>query len=85
MSFKVSQLGNAKTAAGTAAGANSTYVQDPWGYSYGYSTGTGGGGATTNYPYNGNGFFDLWSTGGLITTSPNNTFTNTTTWMSSWH
>ncbi len=85
MAFKKNQLGNASAAAGTAStSASATYIQDPWGYSYGYSTGTGGGGATTNYPYNGNGFFDLWSTGGLTTTSANNALTNTATWISNW-
>jgi len=78
--FKANMLGNSKAAAGTSGtSGNSTYVQDPWTYSYGYNTGN-----STNYPYNGNGFFDLWSTGGLITTSANNAFTNTAAWKSNW-
>lgn len=75
--FKTTQLGNYKTAANTPYNVNtSTYIQDPWTYSYGYSTGNG----TNSYPYNGNGFFDLWSTGGLI--SPN--ATNSNTWITNW-
>jgi len=78
--FKANMLGNSKAAVGTGAtSGNSTYVQDPWTYSYGYNTGN-----STNYPYNGNGFYDLWSTGGLITTSANNAFTNTAAWKSNW-
>jgi prepilin-type N-terminal cleavage/methylation domain-containing protein len=51
---------------------------------YGYSTGTVPGAATTNYPYNGNGFFDLWSTGGvtLAKYSANNSLTNA--WIANW-
>jgi len=79
-SFKVSMLGNAKAAAGTGAtSGNSTYVQDPWTYSYGYNTGN-----STNDPYNGSGFYDLWSTGGLTLQTPNNAFTNTAAWKSNW-
>jgi prepilin-type N-terminal cleavage/methylation domain-containing protein len=70
MSFKAGQLSS----------TTPTYVQDPWGYSYGYSTGSGGGGSTTNYPYNGSGFFDLWSTGGSLYGA--STFTNT--WVNNW-
>ncbi len=77
MSFKANQLGNTTTAAGTASSANTaTYVKDPWGYSYGYSTTTNG----AVGPYNGSGFFDLWSTGGLKGT----TAANTNTWLSNW-
>lgn len=57
MSFKTSQLGN------YAAGSPATYIQDPFGNAYGYSTGT----STTDLPYSGAGFFDLWSTGGDTT------------------
>ena len=56
-----------------------SYVHDPYNYSYGYSTGTPPGAATTNYPYNGGGFFDLWSTGGKLSTAP-----NTNAWISNW-
>jgi len=83
MSFKISQLGNYNATAGTT-GAGSTYIRDAWNYSYGYSTGTLPGAATTNYPYNGGGFFDLWSTGGLLTAkvTANNSLTNA--WISNF-
>jgi len=68
MSFKANQVGNP-----TVSGQ--TYIKDPWGYSYGYSTGDG----TANYPYNGNNFFDLWSTGGLLSAKA-----NTNAWISNW-
>jgi prepilin-type N-terminal cleavage/methylation domain-containing protein len=81
MSFKMNQVGNATTAAGTAPSAStSTYVKDPWGYSYGYSTGTTNNATTVSYPFNGSGFFDLWSTGGLI----NGAQANTNAWLSNW-
>jgi prepilin-type N-terminal cleavage/methylation domain-containing protein len=73
MSFKANQVGDP---GGTITGA--TYVQDPWNYSYGYSTGT------TNYPYNGTGFFDLWSTAGKGATTPSTTTLNTNAWISNW-
>jgi hypothetical protein len=75
MSFKVAQLGNNSAAAGTT-GSGSTYVRDPWNYSYGYSTATNASGVT---PYNGTGFFDLWSTGGLLVAK-----VNTNAWISNW-
>ncbi len=80
MTFKTTQLGNYKAAVGTA-GSGSTYIQDPWTYSYGYSTGD------TNQPqvvapYNGSGFFDLWSTGGLLSSTATPNFTNT--WIMNW-
>jgi type II secretory pathway pseudopilin PulG len=71
MSFRQNQVG-------TLAGYS--YVKDPWGYSYGYSTGTTNGASTTNLPYNGGGFFDLWSTGGLIGGAQ----TNTAVWIANW-
>ncbi len=81
MSFKANQLGNAKTAKGTSSSATSaTYVKDPWGYSYGYST---GGTASTYYPYNGSGFFDLWSTGGVL--ADKGTIYATNTWVGNWN
>jgi len=70
--FKASQLGN------TAVGSYSTYVEDPFHFSYGYSPGNG-----SNYvPYNGAGFFDLWSTGGVTTNSANKYATNS--WIDNW-
>ena len=81
MSFKTSQLGNYTAAAGTT-GPGSTYIQDPWGYSYGYSTGTANSAANPSYPYNGNGSFDLWSTGGLLSTTTVQNATNV--WLSNW-
>ncbi|MCE0483000.1 MAG: prepilin-type N-terminal cleavage/methylation domain-containing protein [Methylacidiphilales bacterium] len=77
MQFKTSQLGNYKANAGTTLGSGSTYVQDPWSYAYGYYTGDG----VSNFPYNGNGFFDLWSTGGLVLPKA----TNMNAWVANWH
>ncbi len=70
MSFKRNQVGDS---------ANGSYVKDPWSYSYGYSASTN----TANPPYNGVGFFDLWSTGGLKggASGPE---TNTAAWLSNW-
>lgn len=67
ISFKVNQLGNPTT-------SGSVYIADPWGFAYGYSTGT-----SSSYPFNGTGFFDLWSTAGLLSTS-----VNTNAWISNW-
>jgi prepilin-type N-terminal cleavage/methylation domain-containing protein len=61
-----------KTQMGNYAGGN-VYIQDPFGYSYGYNTGS-----AANPPYNGWGFFDLWSTGGDITAA------NIPSWISNW-
>jgi len=74
MTFKSSQLGN-----DTPTSGSPIYIRDPFGNSYGYFTGTVSG-ATTNAPYNGYGFFDLWSTGG-DTAIPS---TNTAIWVSDW-
>jgi general secretion pathway protein G len=79
MSFKINQLGNANAPANTAQ-PNSTYVKDPWGYAYCYSTGTTNNAPAPSYPLNGNGFFDLWSTGGLVGGKQ----TNTAAWISNW-
>jgi prepilin-type N-terminal cleavage/methylation domain-containing protein len=79
MSFKANQLGNTSATAGTPGDGTTTYVKDPFGLSYGYSTGYVSG-TQTNYPYNGNGFFDLWSTGGMKGT----TASNTNSWISNW-
>jgi prepilin-type N-terminal cleavage/methylation domain-containing protein len=84
MTFRRNQVGNSSTAAGTGAGATtSTYVQDPFGNSYGYYTGdVPVPPATTqqNPPYKGTGFFDLWSTGGLIGGAQ----ANTAAWLANW-
>lgn len=74
MSFKQSQIGDPT---GTVSGG--TYVQDPWGYCYGYSTGN-----AANFPYNGSGFFDLWSTGGLLKAQVTATPNLTNAWISNW-
>ncbi len=79
MSFRANQVGDPS---GALTGA--TYVQDPWLYSYGYSTGSTNGSPTTTYPYNGSGFFDLWSTAGKGVTTPSNTTLNTNAWISNW-
>lgn len=71
MNFKANQLAN-------LTGPYS-YIKDPWNYSYGYSTGDNKT-PEINYPYNGTGFFDLWSTGGLTGTKN----TNTAAWLSNW-
>ena len=76
MSFKLNQVGN------PAAGGFS-YIKDPWNMSYAYSTGNLTPTAT-NYPYNGNGFFDLWSTGGVTTAKYNNNNSLTNAWISNW-
>jgi len=68
--FKSGQLGSL---------SNNTYVKDPFGFSYGYSTGD----TTNNVPYNGDGFYDLWSTGGTTgVTTANPNYTNT--WLVNW-
>ena len=70
MSFKRNQVGDV---------TGGSYVKDPWGYSYGYSIGTTNNAPTPSYPYNGTGFFDLWSTGGLLSANA-----NTNAWISNW-
>jgi type II secretory pathway pseudopilin PulG len=70
MTFKQNQIGDP-----TGAVSGGTYIQDPWQYSYGYSLGN-----AASYPFSGNGFFDLWSTGGL--TSPG--ATNINAWVANW-
>lgn len=72
MSFKSNQVG-------TPGGPNS-YVQDPWNYPYGYSTGDNQN-PQVLYPNNGTGFFDLWSTGGTITST---TTDPTAPWVTNW-
>jgi prepilin-type N-terminal cleavage/methylation domain-containing protein len=64
---------------GAPAGPNS-YVQDPWNYPYGYSTGDAKN-PQVLYPNNGTGFFDLWSTGGTITST---TTDPTAPWVTNW-
>jgi prepilin-type N-terminal cleavage/methylation domain-containing protein len=58
----------------TGALTGASYIKDPWGYSYAYSIGT-----AASSPYSGSGFFDLWSTGGTLSSSP-----NTNAWISNW-
>lgn len=77
MSFRANQIGDP-----TGALTGSTYVQDPWLYSYGYSTGSTNGAPTASYPYNGSGFFDLWSTAGKGLVG--STAANTNAWISNW-
>jgi prepilin-type N-terminal cleavage/methylation domain-containing protein len=78
MQFRVNQIANNSTTSGFS------YIHDPWNASYAYSTGTPVGGPTTNFPYNGSGFFDLWSTAGVTSAkySGNNSLTNA--WISNW-
>ncbi len=76
MNFRADQLGNAAAPAGTT-GSGCTYMIDPWGYSYGYST--GGTNSTSQYPMNGVGFYDLWSSAGA-TGQP----TNVSSWVANW-
>jgi len=75
ITFLAGQVGNPTSGA--------SYVEDPWGYAYGYYTGPGKASAVTTgspAPYNGIGFYDLWSTGGSLAGS--STFTNT--WITNW-
>ena len=76
--FKINQLGNNNAPAGTIP-PGSTYIRDPWNNAYGYSTGDNKI-PQVQYPNNGTGFFDLWSTGGTTgvnpTTDPNNWIVN---------
>jgi prepilin-type N-terminal cleavage/methylation domain-containing protein len=73
MTFTKKQIGNP---------AGPSYIQDPWGNSYGYSTGDANLPPTAQalYPYNGSGFFDLWSTGGVSSTALN----PTNSWIVNW-
>ncbi len=85
-SFKISQLGNYTTTAGTGyALTTATYLQDPWSYPYGYSTGDG---TSNNIPCNGSNFFDLWTTAGQNTLYINGATTgntySTNMWISNW-
>ncbi len=78
MSFKGNQVGNP---------AGPSYIKDPWNYSYGYSTGspsTPPNPASDPAPYNGAGFFDLWSTGGVTAGKIATTPSLTNTWLSNW-
>jgi type II secretory pathway pseudopilin PulG len=73
LSFNPSQVGNQTGA---------SYVEDPWGYAYGYATGPSKASAATSAttPYNGVGFYDLWTTGDSLAGTAN--FTNT--WITNW-
>jgi Tfp pilus assembly protein PilE len=77
MSPKADALGNA-----IAPTTGPTYFQDPFGYSYGYNAGDTTVPADNTTPYNGTGFFDLWSTGGSLTTTTPSPPTNS--WISNW-
>jgi type II secretory pathway pseudopilin PulG len=66
MSFKRNMVGDA---------AGGSFVKDPSGNPYGYSTGRG-----TSFPYNGEGYFDLWSTAGTKGISA----AETNAWISNW-
>ena len=68
MTFKISQIGSPT--------ANS-YIKDPWGNAYGYSTGDANV-PQVKYPFNGTGFFDLWTTDGLTTAA------GVSTWTTNW-
>jgi hypothetical protein len=48
--------------------------------SYGYSTSAG----TTNAPYSGSGFYDLWSTGGVTQGQLFSKPSLTNAWISNW-
>ena len=76
MSFKANQL--------TTPGNNITYIKDPWNASYAYSTGTTNGAPTPAYPYNGTGFFDLWSSAGVTSAKLSVTPSLTNAWISNW-
>jgi type II secretory pathway pseudopilin PulG len=76
LNFKPNEIGNP---------TGVTYVKDPWNYPYGYSTGDANALATpptaqANYPNNGSGMFDLWSTGGTTGTKA----TDPNTWITNW-
>ncbi len=76
MTFKANQVGN-------VASGSPSYVKDPWGNAYLYSTGDNKSPEVIT-PYNGAGFFDLFSTGGVTATklAANSTLTNA--WISNW-
>ncbi len=74
MSFKANQVGNL---------TGPSYVKDPWNYSYGYSTGDNKS-PQVQYPFNGAGFFDLWSTGGVTAAKVATTPSLTNAWLSNW-
>ncbi len=78
MSFKANQVGNP-----TGVGGYS-YIQDPWVHSYAYSTGTPSTATTPVPPYNGAGFFDLWSTAGVTKTQVSGNPGLTNAWISNW-
>jgi type II secretory pathway pseudopilin PulG len=87
MNFKPSELGNIKATGGNYGTGTSTYVQDPFSYPYGYYTYNPAAGTTpntANYPFNGSGTFDLWSTGSTTASSSTWTTTAINTWISNW-
>ena len=75
MSFNISQI---------ASPTANSYVKDSWNYAYGYSIGTPAGAGTPQYPINGLGFFDLWSTGGVTVAKVTATPSLTNAWISNW-
>jgi type II secretory pathway pseudopilin PulG len=76
MSFKANQV--------TTPASGNTYIKDPWNASYGYSTGSTNGAATSYPPYNGSGFFDLWSTAGVTQAKLSASPSLTNAWISNW-
>jgi prepilin-type N-terminal cleavage/methylation domain-containing protein len=74
MTFKANQLGT---------NGNFAYVKDPWNNAYGYSTGNNTSPQTV-FPYNGSGFFDLWTTAGVTETQFNSNNNLTNKWISNW-
>ena len=76
MDFKGNQIGNP---------TGPSWIKDPWNNSYGYSTGSPSATPTPSdpAPYNGAGFFDLWSTAGTTKATASNP-TPTNSWISNW-
>ena len=76
MNFKFSQVG--------VPSGPLSYIQDPWANAYGYSTGDASPPLSQiQYPYNGRGSYDVWSTGGTT----NNTTAvpvATNVWIKNW-
>jgi len=67
---------------GNLTGPNS-YIKDPWSYAYGYSTGDANN-PQQQYPNNGTGSYDIWSTAG--TTNNSTTLIDATkAWIDNWH
>jgi hypothetical protein len=84
MNFKLNQVGSPT--------ATPSYVRDPWNNAYGYSTGDANyltANPQNQYPNNGSGSYDLWTTAG---TTQNNTalppsnpaYYATNAWICNW-